>query len=184
MTGQRFKPGWLILAGGLIYAGGLNAHDYSHDHSHAHTQLGAHVHGSGYLQIAAVENQMQVLLQVSAGDIVGFEHKPRDQAQQQALEEAVHFLSSGEWVRPLNDKPCTLNEADTHATQLDPEHSGHGDFYTSLTFECHADVTVAGVNVLLFDKYPSVETLAVEWLFNDTAGTTQIGADNSRVDFY
>lgn len=101
-------------------------------------QHGAHVHGVGNLNIAVQENDVFLELDSPAANIIGFEHKPENDEQFQAVHNAVSLLKRGGKVFIINESAgCSLHEAevkteimgDGHGPNCnhdhDREHDGH-----------------------------------------------------------
>lgn len=169
----------------LLFMGGLTAtavYAHEHDNSHSHTQLGSHVHGEAYLQVAAINGQMQVLFQAPAGDLIGFEHAPNTQEQHDYLQQTVQYISSGQWLSVQANSPCELQSAATYSPQTEASHSGHGDLFSELAYTC-PEMSISGVELSLFAHYPAIKTVTVHWLLDDKAGSTKMTADKTRIDF-
>ncbi|ENM5741949.1 zinc uptake protein ZrgA [Vibrio metoecus] len=90
-------PTFLALMVGATLSGNALA-------DHQHRQHEAHVHGQVELNIA--QDGHDVLIEVTApgADVVGFEHAPQDDAQKQALENALEALHHPEKLFVLNNK--------------------------------------------------------------------------------
>ena len=101
----------------------------------------AHVHGIAQLNVALEGNELMLELISPAANIVGFEHKPKNEEQIQVVEEANELLQHGEKLFVMTSgAQCSLHEAhvegdilhdheDAHAKHdHDHDHDhGHGD---------------------------------------------------------
>lgn len=57
-----------------------------------HREHGAHVHGIGQMNVVLDGNTLAIELDSPAANLVGFEHAPRDEAEEAVLEQAVARL--------------------------------------------------------------------------------------------
>lgn len=93
----------------------------------AHRELGAHVHGTGALNIAIEGAQVSMELHVPGADIVGFEHAADSAEDKAALAAAVALLE-----RPLElfvlpaAAGCTVTEAAAGLVTEDHDDHDHG----------------------------------------------------------
>ena len=53
---------------------------------------GAHSHGAGFLDVAAYGNKVEIHLKAPLSDVIGFEHKAKNEKQNKAIKEAVDSL--------------------------------------------------------------------------------------------
>ncbi len=107
----------------------------SAEERHAH---GPHVHGEAQMNVAVIDDRMEIEFLSPAMNIVGFEHEPRTPEQEQALHEALDRLRAGEALfQPSPAADCRLveveafstleahAETEAHAAEGDHDH-GHG----------------------------------------------------------
>ncbi len=103
---------------GLISALSLIAlHAYAEQREHD-----AHVHGIGALNVA-IDGELVALEFVSpAVNIVGFEHAPSNEQQQQTVDAAMEMLHEGDKMFMFPDEAgCRLETADVH-TSMETDH--------------------------------------------------------------
>ena len=111
---------FLLAVSGLCFAQIERQHD-------------AHVHGSAVLKLALENTTLELELSAPGMDVVGFEHAPRDAAQEAAITDAIGLLDSGAWLALPLAAACTLESGGFHthgykvhaATDADDEHE-HG----------------------------------------------------------
>lgn len=106
------------------------AHGTKHsDHDHGKeetTQLGAHEHGHGKLNIAIEGATVSMELEVPAYDIVGFEHEATTDEQKAAVEAAEKTLADPTKLFAVDAAAgCSVTEADVDAEG--PVGAGHGE---------------------------------------------------------
>jgi hypothetical protein len=81
-------------------------------HGEEFEQHGAHEHGAAKLNLAQEGNNLIIELETPAANVVGFEHPPRTEAQQMAVNKAQTQLQQGEriFLLPAGAK-CQLTAA-------------------------------------------------------------------------
>ncbi|MBQ0832750.1 DUF2796 domain-containing protein [Marinobacter sp.] len=132
---------------------------------------GSHQHGHANLQLAFNDNQVDLLFMSPAGNLLGFEHKPRTLKQKQEAGKVAVWLRES----PLINTPestCRVKAATVHHQTQDHNHDdgdAHGDQ------EQHADIEVTqvlicpGLNKSAFlttpvsIHFPAVEYLDIAW---------------------
>lgn len=88
--------------------------------------LDAHEHGTAIMNLAQEGSTVQVELESPAMNIVGFEHAPKDDADQKAIDDAIVMLEDGAMVMSFPEAAaCTLAKAE--AGLIRDEHEEHGD---------------------------------------------------------
>jgi hypothetical protein len=95
-------------------------------------QLDSHQHGHATLSVAVDESELLIELESPSANIVGFEHRPTNDAEQEALESAIDLLATGEGLFQFAAAAeCKLADARVEEGQLedddhDAEGHGHG----------------------------------------------------------
>jgi hypothetical protein len=122
-----------------------HSHGHKHDHSKeaGHTQLDAHEHGSGKLNVAIQGATVAIELEVPAADIVGFEHAAKTKAQKAQLKEAKAKLAKPLALFVMNASAgCKVTEADIEAEgALAGDEHDHGHKHDHGKKEAHAEET-------------------------------------------
>ncbi|MEO1793425.1 MAG: DUF2796 domain-containing protein [Pseudomonadota bacterium] len=109
-----------------------------HDDGHKeHTQLSAHMHGEGKLNIAIEGKTIKVELMAPSADIVGFEYAPKTKKEKAAVADAKAKLEKASSVIELTSAAgCSLTNAsvdveredeEEHAAHSKAKKSGHSD---------------------------------------------------------
>lgn len=154
---------------------------------------GTHVHGLGELNIAVEENMLLVELISPAANIVGFEYKPGNEEQEQAIEQAIDDLKQVENLFVLSQQAdCTIDRAEVTSSILNEDHGNdeeahneelehddhdhtdghdetaddavHSEFYAEYTFQCENIQELSQIEVKLFEAFPLSESLTVQVL--------------------
>ncbi len=191
----------------------------------------AHVHGSSSLLVAVEAEELVVELTAPADDIVGFEHAPKNEAQEHQVEAALEVLQAPgrmfalpaaaqcevEAVRVLESLPHGEHEeghdhdkakhdghkdddhkhgdhkSDDHdhgkkaAGKAHDDHDDdgetHSEFRLRYHFHCHAMNKLAGMQLLMFDRFPRMHKVRVQMISARGQKTVTLDHDNPRLSF-
>lgn len=199
-----------LLAPLLLLAPGASAeekHEHEHDQDDEHRQHGAHVHGIAALSLALEGQEVQIELDSPAANIVGFEHAPSSESDHAALDKAVATLKDGERLFRFNeDAGCRMETAKVTSALLDEghekheeheehakeghedaqhEHEGetHSDIEAAYHFECDQPGKLKQMTVELFEAFPGMEKIEVQYVIESKQGATELTATNHAVKF-
>ena len=85
-----------------------------------HREHDPHEHGHGALDIALEGEELVAELRIPAVNVVGFEHAPRDDAEREAVHEAVvRFANAAAVLVPAADAECELEDAEVEIAGTD-----------------------------------------------------------------
>ncbi|MBA3582073.1 MAG: DUF2796 domain-containing protein [Gammaproteobacteria bacterium] len=161
----------------------------------------AHKHGTGKLDIVIEKSIIQINLESPADDIVGFEHKPKNKKQREAISKSVATLKNGNVLFIFNPEAgCKLQSADIESALISSEHAhndgkhkhdkaahaneeSHADFDASYTFSCQNISRLKILNVNLFKDFPNLETLNVQLINQDRQSAAVISKKKSTITF-
>ena len=105
-----FRNTALTVALGLTIALPVLAGD---DHAKGYREHGAHVHGAGDLNVAVDGSALLVELHGPAANLVGFEHPPRNAAEEQVVADVRDKLADPALTfLPNAEAECTLTESE------------------------------------------------------------------------
>lgn len=192
------KPQYAVGLGALLLCSGI-------------TQAGPHVHGAAELMLAAEGNRIEIILNVPAMSVVGFESQVVSAEQQQAVSDADALLRNPDQLFSLRGGQCVLEETqvdfsaitgvslDTekeHHTEeehhTDHEHStheeaavdeDHGDIAVKYHFNCDNS---AALEQLSFgsDGLPfDLEQINIMWVTELGQGGAEVSLTRPYVDF-
>ena len=92
-----------------------------------HRQHGAHLHGSGQMNVALDKSRLMLELSIPAHDLIGFEHEPETPEQHEKLDQAVTRLRDALVLfTPNAEAKCTLKDADVESELLEEDHAEEG----------------------------------------------------------
>lgn len=154
-----------------------------------HRQLGAHVHGSGQLDVVLDDDRLLIELTAPGVNIVGFEHRPETAEQEQALSDALALLESPNELFALSaEAGCAVDETTVetdlmapdehhddheHAEDHDQDHDqhdehafneAHAEFHARYAFRCDRPEQLGRIGVRLFERFPGTERLQIQLL--------------------
>ncbi len=174
-----------------------------HEH-HEHDQHEAqavHEHGVAHMQFVVAEQE--VLLEVSSPlyNVIGFESEPSTPEQLDVFEKQLAAIEKGDLIRFNPQAQCRLKnqtirnpfpkmKAHDHAVS---EHDGHehkhGEHgHTDLSFEyelhCQSADELKELNSQnLFKAWPNLQTLRVEWIFQNQQSADTLDRDHTVLHF-
>jgi hypothetical protein len=120
-----------------------------------------------------------------AANIVGFEHSPDTEVQEDAVEKALDKLESGEilFVLPCNAQgELAESTVETDIEQAD-ETESHSEFRAEYHFFCENPEKLTHIDVMLLRAFPGIERIEVQ-LFTDRKQTAlELTAKKTRIPF-
>ena len=185
----------LLVLSGLCFATYLHADDATNTEPEHHA---AHEHGVGTLSIAISVEQVEIILESPAANLVGFEHTARTDEEKQKLLAATQTLQAADQLFTLPDAAqCKLDnasinttidgshdadhaEANTHHDADHAEHAAdsHSDIDVTWTYQCANAEAINSLGVKLFSAFPNGFTkLNAEWVTDTGASAAQLTAD-------
>jgi len=159
---------------------------HEHDHEPQHRQHGAHVHGIAALNLALEGQEVHIELDSPAANTVGFEHAPSSEADHSALDKAVATLKDGDRLFRFNaEAGCRMEKAGVTSALLSGEHEGetHSDIEAAYHFECAQPGKLTQLNVELFEAFPGMEKLNVQYVVESKQGAAQLTPADHVVKF-
>ena len=193
----RLKPHYALGLGALLFCGGV-------------TQAGPHVHGAAELMLAAEGNKIEIILNVPAMSVVGFESQVVSAEQQQAVSDADALLRNPDQLFSLRGGQCVLEDTQVDFSaitdvSLDTEEEPHADDEHAahehpadaevVVDEDHSDIAVqyhfncdnsAALEQLRFgpDGLPfGLEQINIMWVSESGQGGAEVSLKRPYVDF-
>lgn len=142
---------WIGLLVGCCGVGLAFAHD-----EHAHTE--AHVHGKANLDLVMQGQDLELSLSTPLDNVVGFEYKPKTEADKAKLNKAKAVLRSADWVKLSPAAQCKLKKVDVE----DDFHDAHADMEVEVTFQCQKPELLQELELGLFKSFPNLHNLDVQ----------------------
>jgi hypothetical protein len=144
-----------------------------------------------------------------AANLLGFEHAPRDEAEEVAVAQAVARLRDAAAVFGLPQAAqCTVEAVEVESALLGHEHEheeaneapsrhaqhdadehqaaeglAHADIAVSYRFHCAQPQALDGINVKLFTLFPATEVLEVQQITPHGQGAAELTADAPYLRF-
>lgn len=166
-----------------------------------HHHHDAHVHGVAHLNVALEGNDLYIELTSPAANIVGFEHDPRTQNQEGAVQEAIKQLKKGPRLFiQSSGAACQMVEAkvDTdmeghNGHDTEPEytnqshkadaHSSHAEFVAEYHFVCKKPEKLAQMDVKLLEIFPGIEHIVVQLLTETKQTAVKLTEKSHKIKF-
>jgi hypothetical protein len=190
------KTHYALGLGALMLCGGV-------------TQAGPHVHGAAELMLAAEGNKVEIILNVPAMSVVGFESQAVSAEQQQAVRDADALLRHPDQLFFLRGGQCVLEDTQVDFSAItgvsldieeehhtDDEHADHKDsaHEEAGVEEDHSDISVqyhfncensAALEQLRFgpDGLPfGLEQINIMWVSESDQGGAEVSPKRPYVD--
>lgn len=167
---------------------------------------GAHVHGIGGLDIVIEGTRVEMELELSGRDVVGFEHAPSTQKQKDAVREAAEKLKNSALLFEFpKDAGCSVGEVSVESELLDDDgddhahghkdghkdEHGHGDehgdehaeFHAHYTLDCANPKALDGLELLVFKAFPATEAIKVRVISPRGQKAREVHPEAARVTF-
>ncbi|MFL6648167.1 MAG: DUF2796 domain-containing protein, partial [Sulfurifustaceae bacterium] len=146
-----------------------------------------HQHGVGRLKIAVARGELQITLDITAADVLGFERAPRNAREGEAVEKAFTTLRNGPRVFALSNKAgCALRDAKAERGQENGSQADgkvHSDISATYRYTCNQIESLRGIDVKLFSLFPKIRRLKVELAGRNTEVMTQVTRKHTRIAF-
>lgn len=176
--------GLIASTAAMAGKGHSHGHDHKHDHKKeaGHTQLDAHEHGSGKLNIAVAGKTMTIELEIPAADIVGFEHAAKTKKQKADVKAATAKLKDALKLFVVNsDAACKLASAKvetegamaegghdhghshghSHGKKEAKSEESHSEFHVNYKLTCGSPKNMTAIEFAFFDAFPNSQELEV-----------------------
>ena len=169
------------------------------------TQLDAHEHGVGQLNIAFDENKVAMELHAPGADIVGFEYGAKSDVDLAAIDAALQTLSDplGLFLLP-EAASCIVITAhaklesedsdhddhdeeghDDHDDEVHDDHDeapGHTEFHAEYLLECANLTEMSAITFSYFEIFPNALELEVQVISDKGATAFEIERDVAKLD--
>jgi len=172
------------------------------------TQLDAHEHGVGQLNIAFDENKIAMELHAPGADIVGFEYGAKSDADLAAIDAALQTLSDplGLFLIPeaascivitahakLESEDSDHDDHDDHDEEGHDDHDeeghddhdkapGHTEFHAEYLLECANLTEISAITFSYFEIFPNALELEVQVISDKGATAFEIERDVAKLD--
>ena len=161
-------------------------------------EYGQHVHGEGNAEVVIENNVVTVDMSLPGINVVGFEHAPRNEADEAAIESALVFFRSEPWIVFSPRAGCEVISINAHTHGFDADHAhdnghdhahddnghdhAHADFHVLLTATCEDTTALRWIDLDVFTPFPGNELLRVDVLGEDVAVRARLIPGQARID--
>ena len=125
---------------------------------------GVHEHGVVKLDVAVDGSLLTLQLEAPLDSLLGFEHRPRTQAQRQAALAVLKRINDGASLfQPSTAALCTLSKSTIDAEALQPNPAAkpgeHADLDAIFEFQCAQPDKLRDIDVALFDAFKRIQRI-------------------------
>ncbi len=132
----------------------------------------AHQHGVAELDVAWDGAKIELTLFGAGDNFVGFEHRAKTAADQAATQAAVDTLRAGSKMFTFDAAAsCTpVQQSVTPPLSDGQDDNGHANWSANWTFQCQAPAELQQMRVRLFEHFPALRKLQVQFITADRQG--------------
>ena len=182
---------------GNAWAGSGHKHDHDHEDKHEHRHHDSHEHGVAELNLAVDGTTVVIELESPAANIVGFEHKPHNQAQRDQVKHAIKHLEAAEEMFLFSPAAkCKLDEVEVETELAEKDHNhdhghhhdenideeSHSEFSMSYSFTCKSIDQLKSVDVKLFSHFEGMEEIKTQVITPHRQGLSHLTPTQSKID--
>jgi hypothetical protein len=173
------------------------------DERASHGPQTRHVHGRAQLNLVADGGLVHIELISPAANIVGFEHAPVSEPEHAARQKAFSTLEDAERLFRFDKSAgCRAEQADiapgstltAQPAHQDAHHhheagddgredAQHTDIVATYRFSCDAADGPVTLRVGLFDAFPAIDALVVQYITDSQQGGTTLGRGEPVLTF-
>lgn len=179
---------------GQAWAG--DRHEHGHKHGHEHRHHDSHEHGVAALNLAVDGNAVIIELESPAANIVGFEHKPRNQAQRDQVKQAIKRFEAAEALFLFSPAAkCELDEAEVETELAEKDHHDHGhdhhesiddgshsEFSMGYRFTCQNIDQLKELDIKLLSHFSGMEAIKAQVITPHHQGLSHLTPSRTRID--
>ena len=157
MLSQKCKLAALLLS---VLVTPVMAHE---QHNHASTSTAAHVHGQAALNMVISGDMVMAAFHSPLDNLLGFEHQPATEAQQQAYQALLDSLQDVNAIFRLNGGDCELASVQINDpfAKASAQHAHH-ELDAEYTLNCTDSTAIIGMQTDLFATYPRLQKIDVQ----------------------
>lgn len=127
----------------------------------------AHQHGVVRLDVAVDARTLTVHLEAPLDSLLGFEHRPRNDAQRRAADALLTRMKEvPALLRPDASAQCSLTRTLIESEALSPKagvkEEAHVDLDATYEFDCQQPEHLAGIEIGLFDAFKRIQRIEVQ----------------------
>ena len=166
----------------------VQGHEHGgHDH-HGHDDVQtntAHVHGVAALNFAAEGHLIEVHFESPAANLVGFEHRPRNEEERQRVASVKAVFKAPLSLFEFQGAKCKLahQSLDFSSLKAGESHgdSEHSDVAANYQFQCDDMQSLSDFRFAGFEYFPGLERLDVQWILLGQQGAKALGKSNNTI---
>ncbi|WGK81091.1 DUF2796 domain-containing protein [Vibrio aestuarianus] len=166
-------------------------------------QHDAHVHGHVEFNIAQDGQDLLIEITAPGADVVGFEHAPENDQQQQTLNKVLEQFNQPKAIFQLSSAAnCHLEQSDiTHTLGVDEhhdhdhdhdhdhndehhhddQHSTHGSFSVQYQYHCDDIAQLQQIDTQWFKLFPNTKSISANLLTDKAQSALELKENNTRI---
>jgi hypothetical protein len=155
----------------------------------------AHVHGQATGTFAMDGEDWELALEIPGFNLLGFEHKPENRADQQKLVSVTHFLNQGEWLMFNAQADCEIRDigirlegygtidGSSHGHDHHAHEGGHAKVSIEMNGRCKEPNDLQWGSIALFADFPNNKEIEVAVLTRALVFEAHLKPNNHKIVF-
>lgn len=163
-------------------------HEPAQDAVEQHSEE-AHVHGVSTMEIVLEGEQLHILLDSPAANILGFEHSATTEADISRVKQARQQLLDKPGIFNFGEADCQLQSQTSNIELLlataneSRDSSEHKDITASYSYLCSQPEKLQRIDVNLLKFFNGIETLEVQWIIANQQGALELRPGRETITF-
>lgn len=142
-------------------------------------KLHSHEHGVSSLKMAQEGTVVTMELEAPGNDIVGFEYKPKSEAEKKAVEAALTTFKAPDKLFSMSSSAgCALAKSDAEF-EAEGDHAG---FHVKWSMNCETVAKANAMEITFFDAFPNAKEVEVEAVGPKGQMSAEVEKGTSTVD--
>lgn len=148
-----------------------------------HEEHGSHSHGEAQLTFVLEGNEAELAFVTPTVNVVGFEHQPKDQQQQQMVQKMLADFTQANWFSFDAEANCTVSNTDISSdlTSANPSKPIHADLNANYTLVCQNPALLRQLSLQLATLAPAIQHVKVQWIVNGEQGAAEWSASADKI---
>lgn len=138
----------------------------------------AHKHGHGDLDISIEKNEIELDFELSAEDVIGFEHKPKNDQEKATIQEIKNKIET-EFTGITVPEGCEVKK---RGFDVDYKKGGHAEVEIEVDLKCKDVAKIKNLEVLIFQSFPKIKHVNVNIVTESAQKTADITPSNYKVN--
>ena len=155
---------------------------------HHHAQA-PHVHGTSEIQLVINNDEIEILFESPASNIVGFEHLAKTVTEKEKVKKAKTILSNPKLLFDFDNANCKSKESKVNLQALlvsghnHAHKNSHNEISALYRFQCRSIANLKSIDIKFFDHFPNISEISTQWITSNKQGMSTLKANTHQLVF-